>query len=71
MRAALKDRPIMPNDPPDGMVKVSVSANGTLIADGGGSGITEYVKVEDLERMQNYTDYNTDDTLDEEAFDIF
>jgi penicillin-binding protein 1A len=53
------------------MVKVSVSANGTLIADGGGSGITEYVKVEDLERMQNYTDYNTDDTLDEEAFDIF
>lgn len=71
MRAALKDRPIMPNDPPDGMVKVSVAANGTLIADGGGSGITEYVKVEDLERMQNYTDYNTDDTLDEEAFDIF
>jgi penicillin-binding protein 1A len=70
MRAALKDRPIMPNDPPEGMVKVSVAANGTLIP-GDGGGITEYVKIEDLERMQNYTDYNSDDSLDEEAFDIF
>ncbi|WP_417474606.1 penicillin-binding protein 1A [Luteimonas mephitis] len=71
MRVALKDRPVMPNDPPDGMVKVSVAGNGTLIPDSGGGGITEYVKVEDLERMQNYTDYNSDDSLDEEAFDIF
>jgi penicillin-binding protein 1A len=70
MRTALKDRPIMPNDPPDGMVKVAVAANGTLIP-GGSGGITEYVKVEDLERMQNYTDYSSDDSLDEEAFDIF
>ena len=70
MRTALKDRPIMPNDPPEGMVKVSVAANGTLIP-GGSGGITEYVKVEDLERMQNYTDYSSDETLDEEAFDIF
>jgi penicillin-binding protein 1A len=70
MSAALKDRPIMTNDPPDGMVKVSVAANGTVIP-GDGGGITEYVKIEDLERMQNYTDYNSDDSLDEEAFDIF
>ncbi|HVI58689.1 MAG TPA: penicillin-binding protein 1A [Luteimonas sp.] len=70
MRVALKDQPIAPNDPPDGMVKVSVAANGTLV-EGGEGGITEYVKVEDLERMQNYTDYNTEQTQDEEAFDIF
>lgn len=70
MRVALEGRPVAPNDPPDGMVKVSVAANGTLIPDGGG-GITEYVKVEDLERMQNYTDYSDEDALDEEAFDIF
>src|SRR3546814_6094198 len=65
MRVALEDRPIATNEPPDGMVKVSVAANGTLIPDGGG-GITEYVKVEDLERMQNYTDYSDEDALDEE-----
>src|SRR5690606_7716195 len=70
MRVALEGRPVAPNEPPDGMVKVSVAANGTLIPDGGG-GITEYVKVEDLERMQNYTDYSDEDALDEEAFDIF
>ena len=70
MRVALKDVPIASNEPPDGMVKVAVSANGTLIP-GGNGGITEYVKVEDLERMQNYTDYNSEDSLDEEAFDIF
>jgi penicillin-binding protein 1A len=70
MRVALKDVPIAANDPPDGMVKVSVAANGTLIP-GGSGGITEYVKVEDLERMQSYTDYNTEDTPDEESFDIF
>ncbi|HZW18517.1 MAG TPA: penicillin-binding protein 1A [Luteimonas sp.] len=71
MRVALEGRPVAANDPPDGMVKVSVSANGTLLPDGGGGGISEYVKVEDLERMQNYSDYGNEDTLDEEAFDIF
>jgi penicillin-binding protein 1A len=70
MRVALKDVPIASNDPPDGMVKVSVAANGTLIP-GGSGGITEFVKTEDLERMQNYTDYSTEDAQDEEAFDIF
>src|SRR5690606_6109082 len=70
MRVALEGRPVAANEPPDGMVKVSVAANGTLVPDGGG-GITEYVKVEDLERMQNYSDYGNEDALDEEAFDIF
>jgi penicillin-binding protein 1A len=70
MRVALKDVPIASNDPPDGMVKVAVAANGTLIA-GGSGGVTEFVKVEDLERMQNYTNYDTEETQDEEAFDIF
>jgi len=71
MRVALEGRPVAANEPPDGMVKVSVSANGTLLPDGGGGGISEYVKVEDLERMQNYSDYGNEESLDEEAFDIF
>lgn len=70
MRAALKDQPIASNDPPAGMVKVSVAANGTLLPDGSG-GITEYIKAEDLSRMESYTNYDTEQTPDEEAFDIF
>lgn len=71
MRAALKDRPISSNEPPEGMVQVAVSANGRLLPAGSG-GITEWVKAEDLERMQS--DVNTTDTQDasdEAAFDIF
>ena len=71
MRVALKDQPIAQNDPPDGMVKVHVGAGGSLMTEGSG-GIVEYVKTEDLERMQSYTDYSTqDETADEAAFDIF
>jgi penicillin-binding protein 1A len=71
MRQALKDQPIAQNDPPDGMVKVHVGAGGNLMTEGSG-GIVEYVKTEDLERMQSYTDYNTqDEAADEAAFDIF
>jgi len=71
MRVALKDKPIQPNEPPEGMVKVSVGANGSLIPDGAG-GIVEWVKAEDLERMQTYTDYgNEDQAPSEESFDIF
>jgi len=34
--------------------------------------VAEYVKVEDLDRMQTYADFGSDDaTADEEAFDIF
>jgi penicillin-binding protein 1A len=74
MRVALKDKPIQPNDPPQGMVKVTVGAGGRLIP-GGTGGITEWVKAEDLERMQNDIDYGpstqqqTQDS--EESYDIF
>ena len=72
MRVALKDEPIAANDPPDGMVKVSVGAGGRLIPDGD-SGITEWVKAEDLERMASEVDYGSDETdvPAEESFDIF
>ncbi|QWP76756.1 penicillin-binding protein 1A [Lysobacter sp. K5869] len=71
MRVALKDQPIHDNEPPEGMVKVSVGANGSLIPDGAG-GIVEWVKAEDLERMQTYTDYGTEEKApSEESFDIF
>jgi penicillin-binding protein 1A len=73
MRVALKDQPIRANDPPDGMVQVSVGPGGRLIPDGGG-GIVEWVKVEDLERMESYVDYGTEEAeapTQEESFDIF
>jgi len=71
MRVALKDQPIAPNDPPDGMVKVSVAANGTLMPEGSG-GVAEWVKAEDLDRMETYVDYGPQDAVpEEESFDIF
>lgn len=74
MRVALKDQPVQPNDPPDGMVKVTVGAGGRLIP-GGEGGIVEWVKAEDLERMQSEVDYGpstqAQDTGTEESFDIF
>jgi penicillin-binding protein 1A len=72
MRVALKDQPIASNDPPEGMVKVAVSAGGQLLPTTSSGGITEYVKAEDLERMENTIDYGPQQqTQDEEAFDIF
>src|SRR4249919_3863523 len=72
MRVALKDQPIASNDPPDGMVKVAVSAGGQLLPTTATGGLTEYVKAEDLERMQNSIDYGQQQqSQDEEAFDIF
>ncbi|HEY5802706.1 MAG TPA: penicillin-binding protein 1A [Lysobacter sp.] len=71
MRVALKDQPIVLNEPPEGMVKVSVSASGALVP-GEGGGIVEWVKAEDLERMQSYVDYGPAETAPaEEEFDIF
>lgn len=71
MRVALKDQPVAANEPPQGMVKVSVAGNGALIPDGAG-GVIEWVKAEDLERMQTYTDYGNEDAApSEESFDIF
>ncbi len=71
MRVALKDQPLATNDPPEGMVQVSVAGNGALIP-GAEGGIVEWVKAEDLDRMQNYVDYGPDEsTPAEEEFDIF
>ncbi|MCM2335206.1 MAG: penicillin-binding protein 1A [Pseudomonas sp.] len=71
MRVALKDQPIAANDPPDGMVKVSVAANGALLPEGSG-GVQEWVKTEDLDRMESYVDYgDQNDVPSEESFDIF
>jgi penicillin-binding protein 1A len=72
MQVALKDAPVAPNDPPAGMVKVAVSASGQLLPTTGSGGITEYVKVEDLEKMETYVDYGSEEALpSEESFDIF
>jgi penicillin-binding protein 1A len=72
MRVALKDQPIATNIPPDGMVKVAVGAGGQLLPTSTAGGITEYVKTEDLERMQNEVDYGPQQqSQEEEAFDIF
>ena len=72
MKAALKDQDERLPEPPEGMVKVGVSANGRLLP-GGTGGITEWVKIEDLQRME--ADMETEIDMDaqptEEAFDIF
>jgi len=73
MKTALKDVPIAPNDPPEGMVKVAVTASGQLLPTEGSGGIIEYVKVEDLERMETYVDYGSADEAvpSEDSFNIF
>lgn len=73
MKKALTDVPIRPNEPPPGMVKVAVTAGGQLLPTTGSGGIVEYVKVEDLEKMETYVeDYGADDAMpSEESFDIF
>ena len=72
MKVALTDVPIATNEPPNGMIKVAVTASGQLLPSTGSGGITEYVKVEDLEKMETYIDYGSDDALpSEESFDIF
>ncbi|WMJ70347.1 penicillin-binding protein 1A [Stenotrophomonas sp. 24(2023)] len=59
MRVALKDRPIAQNDPPAGMVQTTLN------------GATEWVKVEDMDRLTDYDlDLHTPQT-DAGAFDIF
>lgn len=71
MRVALDGRPVAPNDPPEGMVKVAVGAGGRLLP-AGSTGIVEWVKAEDLDRMEAEADNAQEqDTQDEAAFDIF
>lgn len=72
MRVALKDVPVARNEPPPGMIKVAVSASGQLQPTESSGGITEYVKTEDLERMESYVDYGDDNAAPaEETYDIF
>ena len=71
MRVALEDQPLAAHEPPQGMVRVSVAPNGSLLPEGSG-GVQEWVKAEDLDRMQSYSDYGMDDAVPaEESFDIF
>lgn len=71
MRVALEGRPLTDDTPPEGMVRVSVAANGSLVPEGSG-GIQEWVKAEDLERMQSWSDWGPDESVPtEEVFDIF
>jgi len=70
MRVALKDQAVARNDPPDGMVKVAVGPGGRLLPESAG-GIIEYVKAEDLERMQAEVDLPQDQSQEEQSFDIF
>jgi len=59
MRVALKDAPIARNDPPSGMVQATLN------------GATEWIKVEDLDRMQEFDFDQHDPKADDAAFDIF
>ncbi|MGV8923032.1 MAG: penicillin-binding protein 1A [Thermomonas sp.] len=72
MRAALKDQPERNPAPPTGMVQVSVGAGGKLLP-GGSGGVVEWIKAEDLERMESYAEPDVDPNAqpDEAAFDIF
>ncbi len=69
MKVALEGQPVTPNEPPEGMVKVYVDGSGRVSTFG--EGLAEYIKVEDLERLQNNLDYLAPEHMDEEAFDIF
>ncbi|MCD9006728.1 penicillin-binding protein 1A [Luteimonas sp. XNQY3] len=71
MRVALDGVPEATNEPPEGMVRVAVTAGGRLLPTASEGGIVEYVKVEDLERMESEIDLQIDDVPAEEAFDIF
>jgi penicillin-binding protein 1A len=62
MRVALKDRPIMRNDPPAGMVQLTTN------------GVTEWVKAEDANRIQIENQNNAEEKAkqqEEDTFDIF
>src|SRR5690606_39851003 len=59
MKVALADAPVVAYEPPAGMVRVSVSADGRLLA-GDSGGIVEYLKAEDLERMESASEFDFD-----------
>lgn len=59
MKVALEDAPIAQNEPPSGMVQASLN------------GVTEWVKVEDMDRLQEYDLDLQTPQADAAAFDIF
>ncbi|HBS62578.1 MULTISPECIES: penicillin-binding protein 1A [Stenotrophomonas] len=59
MRAALKDTPIAQNEPPSGMVQATLN------------GATEWVKVEDMDKIEEYSFDTHAPQADDAAFDIF
>lgn len=59
MRVALKDTPLNIPDPPSGMVETVVN------------GATEWVKVEDMDRLQEQDFFSDTAAPDDSAFDIF
>ena len=59
MRVALENQPIARNDPPAGMVEATLN------------GVTEWVKVEDLDRLQDFDFQPREQQADDAAFDIF
>jgi len=59
MRVALKDAPITANDPPDGMTQATIN------------GAVEWVKNEDMDRLQDYDYGLQEQQADDKAFDIF
>jgi len=59
MRVALKDAPVAQNDPPSGMVEANLN------------GATEWVKTEDMDRMQEFDFQQQDQSTNDAAFDIF
>ncbi|TDK23264.1 penicillin-binding protein 1A [Luteimonas aestuarii] len=71
MRVALEGVPLATNEPPEGMIRVSVTEGGRLLPTASGGGIVEWVKAEDLDRMESEVEMNYDDLPAEEAFDIF
>jgi penicillin-binding protein 1A len=71
MRVALEGMPLTTNEPPEGMIRVAVTEGGRLLPTDSGGGIIEWVKAEDLERMENEIPVIYDELPAEEAFDIF
>jgi len=73
MRAALKDAPVAAYAMPPGMLRVRVNAQGHLLTHDGADGITEYIKAEDLPRMQTeqIVHFGDDDPVQEDVFNIF
>jgi penicillin-binding protein 1A len=71
MRVALQDVPVASNEPPEGMIRVAVTEGGRLLPTASGGGIVEWVKAEDLDRMESEIPMDYDELPAEEAFDIF